>query len=129
MWRKTIASLCLGALIGGGCARKPVPITTALPTDKELTRSYGASQLAVSPVNVVAGTALAASRYLAVRQKLVVVAPGAGLAKSLEAVIAFCGTIQCEVISSNITSQTGELAPSGNVSLRVRPGDVERSGE
>jgi DNA repair ATPase RecN len=39
---------------------------------------------------------------------------------------AFCGTIQCEVISSNITSQTGELAPSGSVSLRVRPGDVDK---
>jgi len=41
-------------------------------------------------------------------------------------VIAFCGTIQCEVVSSNITSQTGELAPSGSVSLRVRPGDVDK---
>jgi len=126
MLGKTIALICLGVLIGGGCARKPVPITTALSTDKESTRSYGASELAVSPVNVVAGTALAASRYLAVRQKLVVVAPGAGLAKSLEAVVAFCGTIRCEVISSNITSQTGELAPAGSVSLRVPPGDVDK---
>jgi len=63
---------------------------------------------------------------LAVRQKLVVVVPSAELAKSLEAVIAFCGTIQCEVVSSNITSQTGESAPSGSVSLRVRPSDVEK---
>jgi hypothetical protein len=30
------------------------------------------------------------------------------------------------VISSNITSQTVELAPSGSVSLRVRPGDVDK---
>ena len=126
MLGKTIALICLGVLIGGGCARKPVPITTALSTDKESTRSYGASELAVSPVNVVAGTALAASRYLAVRQKLVVVAPGAGLAKSVEAVVAFCGTIQCEVISSNITSQTGDAAPWGSLSVRVRPGDVDK---
>jgi Domain of unknown function (DUF4349) len=77
---------------------------------------------------MIAGKAsvLAASRYLVVRQKLVVMAPGAELAKSLEAVIAFCGTIQCEVISSNITSQTGEAAPWGSVSLRVRPGDVDK---
>jgi hypothetical protein len=126
MLGKTIALICLGVLIGGGCARKPVPITTALSTDKESTRSYGASELAVSPVNVVAGTALAASRYLAVRQKLVVVAPGAGLAKSVEAVVAFCGTIQCEVISSNITSQAGDAAPWGSLSVRVRPGDVDK---
>src|SRR5260370_40107592 len=77
---------------------------------------------------MIAGKAsvLAGSRYLMVRQKLVVVTTGAELAKSLEAVIAFCGTIQCEVTSSNINSQTGELAPSGSVSLRVRPGDVNK---
>ena len=128
MLRKMIALTCLGVLIGGGCAKKAVPVMTARSVNEESTRSYGVSQL-VSPVNVVAGKALAASaasRYLAVRQKLVVVAPGAELAKSLEAVIAFCGTIQCEVISSNITSQARELAPSGSVSLRVRPGDVEK---
>src|SRR5712692_3366722 len=127
MLRKTIALVCLSLLIGGGCAKKAAPVVyTSWPADKESTRSYGVSQMAVSPMNMVGGSASAASRYLAVRQKLVVVAPGAELAKSLEAVIAFCGTIQCEVISSNITSQTGELAPSGSVSLRVRPGDVDK---
>jgi hypothetical protein len=126
MLGQTIALICLGVLIGGGCAKRAAPITTALSGHEESGRSYATAQLAVSPVNVVAGTALAASRYLAVRQRLVVVAPGAGLAKSLEAVIIFCGTIQCEVISSNITSQTGEAAPWGNVSMRVRPGDVDK---
>src|SRR5258708_16696030 len=84
--------------------------------------------MGVSPMNrgAALGSVPAASRYLAARQKLVVVAPGAELAKSLEAVIAFCGTLQCEVISSNITSQTGEAAPWGSVSLRVRPGDVDK---
>ncbi len=125
MLHKTIALVCLGVLIGGGCAKKAAPVVylSSRPADKESTRSYGVSQMALSPI---VGATLAASRYLAVRQKLVVVAPGAELAKSLEAVIAFCGTIQCEVISSNITSQTGELAPSGSVSLRVRPGDVDK---
>jgi hypothetical protein len=128
MLRNTIALICLGVLIGGGCAKKPVPITTALSTDKESSRSYGVSQMAASPMVMGSGggSVAAGSRYLAVRQKLVVVAAGAELAKSLEAVIAFCGTIQCEVISSNITSQTGELAPSGSVSLRVRPGEVDK---
>src|ERR1700719_4768088 len=102
MLRKTIAVICLGLLIGGGCAKKAAPVVyvSSGPADKESTRSYGASQMALPPMVMGAslGAALAASRYLVVRQKLVVVAPGAGLAKSLEAVIAFCGTIQCEVI-------------------------------
>jgi len=126
MLRKTTTLICLGVLIGGGCAKKAVPLMSAPPMDKESTRSYGVSQMAVSPLIAGKASVLAASRYLAVRQKLVVVAPSAELAKSLEAVIAFCGTIQCEVVSSNITSQTGELAPSGSVSLRVRPGDVDK---
>jgi hypothetical protein len=70
--------------------------------------------------------AAAASRYLAVRHKLAVVASEAEVPKSLEAVIAFCGTIQCEVVSSNVTSQTGDSTASGSVSLRVRPPDVDK---
>jgi hypothetical protein len=130
MLRKSIALICLAVLAGGGCAKKAAPVVyvSSGAGDKESTRSYARSEMAVSPVVMGAslGSALAASRYLAVRQKLVVVAPGAELAKSLEAVIAFCGTLQCEVISSNITSQTGEAAPWGSASLRVRPGDVDK---
>jgi Domain of unknown function (DUF4349) len=128
MLRKSTVLTCLALLIGGGCARKAVTLTSAPPTDKESTRRYASTEMAVSPMIMggVGGSVSAASHFLAVRQKLVVVAPGAELAKSLEAVIAFCGTIQCEVISSNLTSQTGELAPSGSVSLRVRPGDVDK---
>ncbi len=127
MLRKTTALICLSLLIGG-CAYKAVAPMSPPPMDKESGRSYATAQMAVSPgiMGGGGGSVSAASRYLMVRQKLVVVAPGAQLAKSLEAVIAFCGTIQCEVISSNITSQTGELAPSGSVSLRVRPGDVDK---
>jgi len=130
MLRKMIALVCLSLLIGGGCAKKAAPVMymSSQPADKESSRSYGVSQLAVSPMNAGGGggSVSAGSRYLMVRQKLVVVAPGAELAKSVEAVVAFCGTIQCEVISSNITSQTGEAAPWGSVSLRVRPGDVDK---
>jgi hypothetical protein len=71
-------------------------------------------------------SALAGSRYLAVRHKLVVVAAGSDLPKALEAVIAFCGTIQCEVVSSNVTNQMDDSAPSGSVSMRVRPGDLDK---
>jgi hypothetical protein len=118
MLRKSLALICLGLLVVGGCARKAVTLTSAPPMDKESTRNYA--------VMGVDGKVSAASRYLAVRHKLIVEAPGAEVPKSLDSVIAFCGTIQCEVISSNITSLTGDSAPSGSVSLRVRPGDVDK---
>jgi hypothetical protein len=80
MLRKTIPLICLGVLIGGGCAKKAAPVVyvSSGPTDKIATASYGASQMAGSPMVMGAslGSALAGSRYLAVRQKLVVVAPG-----------------------------------------------------
>jgi hypothetical protein len=125
MWRKTVALICLGLLIVAGCNRTAHYVSSK-SVDTASTGGDAISRMTVSTMIAGKASALTASRYLAVRQKLVVVAPGAELAKSLEAVIAFCGTIQCEVISSNVTSQTGELAPSGSVSLRVRPGDVEK---
>ncbi len=98
MLRKRIALICSSLLIGG-CAYKAVAPMSPPPMDKESTRSYAVSQMAVSPsiMGGGGGSVLAGSRYLAVRQKLVVVAPGAELAKSLEAVM-----------------------------LRVRPGDVDK---
>lgn len=124
MLRKTVAVIGLGALIGAGCGYKAAAPTRSRSVDKA---SVGTdSRVALYSVNMAATTALAGSRYLAVRQRLTVVAPAAELAKSLEAVITFCGTIQCEVISSNITNQAGELPPSGNVSLRVRPADLDK---
>jgi len=69
---------------------------------------------------------LAAPRFVAVRQKLEIVEAGSGLAKSIEAVVAFCGTIQCEVLSSNVTNETPLLSPSGNITARVAPQDLNK---
>jgi len=96
MLRKTVALICLCVLTGGGCAKKAPPVVSisSQPADKESTRSYARSEMAVSPSVMGGGggvSVLAASRLLVVRQRLVVVAPGAVLAKSLEAVIAFAG--------------------------------------
>src|SRR5258707_14260643 len=101
MLHKTIALVCLGVLIGGGCAKKAAPVVylSSRPADKESTRSYGVSQMALSPI---VGATLAASRDLAVRQELVVVAPGAELAKSLEAGVSFCGAVPYGGISSHL---------------------------
>jgi hypothetical protein len=120
MLRKSIAVLCLTGFIGAGCQEKAASFRKGPPSDKESTRGYALMGVAGG------GSASAASRYLAVRHKLLIVTEGAELPKSLEAVIAFCRTIECEVVSSNITSQTAESAPAGTLSLRVRPPDLDK---
>lgn len=70
--------------------------------------------------------AAAPEHFIAERHKLEVVAPESELRKSWEGIVAFCGTIQCEVVSSSITTRTGELEPSGALLLRVVPGDLQK---
>jgi len=72
------------------------------------------------------GSVFAASRYVAVSHKLEIIEPGSGLSKSIEAVVAYCGTIQCEVLTSNVTSETAELSPSGSIAVRVAPQDLNK---
>ena len=119
MLRRPIALMCCVILSSVGC-NKTARYMSSKPMDKAVVRGYG--------VSVVAGNSavFAASRYLAVRHKFVMVTAGSEVAKSLEAVIAFCGTIQCEVVSSNVTNETADSTPSGSLSVRVRPGDVEK---
>lgn len=117
--RKTAAVICMSLSISGGCNRTLYRTANPQSLDTAVTRSYAV-------MGGGGGSASAASRYLAVRHKLVVVAAGAELPKSLDAVIAFCATIQCEVVSSNITSQTDESSPSGSIALRVVPADVNK---
>jgi hypothetical protein len=73
-------------------------------------------------------TSVAASnqRYIAERQKIEIFASESELQKSWESAVAFCGTIQREVISSSITARTGDSLPSGSVSLRVSPEDLKK---
>jgi len=65
-------------------------------------------------------------RFIAVHHKLEVITPESSLPKAWESVIAYCGTIECTVVSSNLVTKTGDAAPSGNVSLRVSPRDVKK---
>ena len=116
LWRNcSIVVWCLGAMIMVGCKYKAVA-----PNLMELKEEGGGG------VNFIAGNALAAPRYLAVRHKLTLVEPADEVGKSVEAVIRFCGGVQCEVLSSSVVSQTGESVPSGSVSLRVAPGDLQK---
>lgn len=65
-------------------------------------------------------------RYIAERHKLEIIASEAELQKSWDSTVAFCGTIQCEVVSSTITTRTGDSVPSGTISLRVAPEDLKK---
>jgi hypothetical protein len=71
---------------------------------------------------IVSGNAASPSpRYIAEQRKIEIITSGAQLQKSWNSAIAFCGTIQCEVVSSSITAKTFGAAPSGDVGLRVSP--------
>jgi Domain of unknown function (DUF4349) len=72
--------------------------------------------------------ALASSpqRYIAERHKLEIIMPESDLQKSWESTIAYCGTIQCEVVSSSITARASGALPSGTITLRVAPDDLKK---
>jgi hypothetical protein len=65
-------------------------------------------------------------RYIAERHEFEIITPESELQKSWESVVAFCATIQCEVLSSSLTARTGDSIPSGSVSLRVAPQDLTK---
>lgn len=65
-------------------------------------------------------------RYIAERHQLEVLTDESELQKSWESMVAFCGTIHCELISSSITTRAGDSVPSGDISLRVAPADLEK---
>jgi hypothetical protein len=67
-----------------------------------------------------------AQRYIAERHEFEIITPESELQKSWESLIAFCATIQCEVISSGFTARAGDSIPSGNASLRVVPPDLAK---
>lgn len=71
-------------------------------------------------------TASPSSRYIAERHKIEIVTSETQLRKSWNSAVGFCATIQCEVISSSITAQTADSEPSGDISLRVSPGDLNK---
>ena len=65
-------------------------------------------------------------RYIAERHKLEVITSESELQKSWESAVGFCATIQCEVVSSSITTRAGDSIPSGVISLRVAPDDLKK---
>jgi uncharacterized protein DUF4349 len=97
-------------------------LLTATGCEKKVVRSPD-SQTAV--VDLKAGLA-SPQRYIAEHHAIEIITPESELQKSWESAIAFCGSIQCEVVSSTITTRTGDSAPSGAMSLRVAPQDLTK---
>ena len=130
MSNKMLGILCLGALIGGGCGRHKTAMSSFIGEQKTYPVDNGMVAHLEARLGAGGGgfaeSVLAAPRYVAVRHKLEIVEPGSGLQKSVEAVVTFCGSIQCEVLSSNISGTTPDSTPSGNVALRVLPQDLDK---
>lgn len=115
MNRRFVALIFAGALlVTTGCSKK---LSTSLPAVRgPLSSNYMVmSALAASP-----------QRFVAESHKLEVITSESQLQKSWESVIAFCGTIQCEVLSSSITTRMTDLEPTGTMSLRVAPADLKK---
>ena len=109
---RKFAILVFAALtsIATGCGYKRVaPASTAL-TEPVMLHAF-----AMSP-----------QRYIAERHKIEVITSESELQKSWESAVAFCPTIQCEVVSSSITTRAGDSVPSGVISLRVAPNDLKK---
>jgi hypothetical protein len=88
-------------------------------------RAASFSALSTSP-QLIEAFAASQQRYIAERHKLEIIAPESDLQKSWESTVAYCGTLQCEVVSSSITTRAGDSMPSGIISLRVAPDDLKR---
>jgi Domain of unknown function (DUF4349) len=120
--RKSFHFFWVAVVLCVGCAHKAATYQSA-------TRMAETENFLYVPAAGGAGgtvTVFAAPRFVAVRHKLEIVEAGSGLAKSIEVVIAFCGTIQCEMLSSNVTNETAILSPSGNIAARVAPQDLNK---
>jgi len=65
-------------------------------------------------------------RFVAIKHSLEVIAGEQNLQKAWQAVIDYCGTLSCEVVSSSITTKTPQIMPSGRIALRVVPDDLKK---
>jgi hypothetical protein len=129
---KSCCYFWVAVVLCAGCAHKSATYQKATGLSEgesgQASLAYYASvaHLQMTPGGGGGGSVLAAPRFVALRHKLEIVAAGSGLAKSIEAVAAFCGTIQCEVLSSSVTNETAVLSPSGNITARVAPQDLNK---
>jgi len=137
--RKSLIFFCVVVVLSAGCAKRAIYRDAHMAVDDAESRAQGQA-VAYRSVRIASGTSysvgfgsgggigtvFAAGRFVAVRHKLEIIEPGSGLPKSIEAVVAFCATIQCEVLSSSVTNETAVLSPAGNIAARVAPQDLNK---
>ena len=135
MSRKPFSFFIVAAILCFGCAHKSAMSPkesgswegTAGPANAyDLIPATPRSAISGGGIAGGADTVFAAGRFVAVRHRLEIVEPNSGLRKSIEAVVTFCGSIQCEVLSSSVTNETALLSPSGNIAARVAPQDLSK---
>jgi len=121
--RRELLLLVLGGLLitATGCEKRavgppPPPGGGGGGGDRAAFMSYSQVQVASAPVQ----------RYIAERHEFEIITSESELQKSWESVVAFCATIQCEVVSSNFTARTDDSIPSGAAALRVVPQDLTK---
>lgn len=132
MHRKYLALILVGFILSArGCRRLSHhgEMAVVQPSwDSRAGMGLASSMSHVSGLASLEPVALAASpqRYIAETHKFEVIAPEAELEKSVESLLAFCATIQCEILSSTVTTRAEDSTPSGSVSLRVAPQDAAK---
>jgi uncharacterized protein DUF4349 len=129
--RSRFAFLVFGFLVlaTGGCHRPGAPSRDL--SEYSATRATHAGLVATSyepnaPPEQERVSGLGLRRYIAEGHRIDMIAPEAQLQNSWEALVAYCGTIQCEIVSSGFSSRTDDSAPTGNISLRAAPGEETR---
>lgn len=135
MLRRTCL-VCAVAILAVGCSHKAARYQSKISVDGAETNadrmqlytplSQASMSRAAGGSGDGVGTVFAAGRFVAVHHRLEIIEPGSGLQKSLEAVVAYCGSIQCEVLSSNLSGTAVDAIPAGNVSVRVAPPDLNK---
>jgi hypothetical protein len=112
---RTLPVLALAALTfaATGCQKKTVPSSFRPAGTQTITTAYIAGKIEPQQQP---------ERFVAERDAVTVATPASQLQQAWESTVAFCATIQCEVVSSNLSTQTGQSDPSANVSVRVAPG-------
>lgn len=101
--------------------------------------TIGCSKQAVAPVDMQTSTShyfkatlesvaltSESQRFIAERDAIQVVTPESQLESAWHSVVTFCGAIQCEIVSSGITARTTQSVPSGTISVRVAPENLQK---
>jgi len=117
--RPILLVLILAAVIpaAGGCKE---------PAESHMWLFSGAAASRGDALMVDISATVPNQRYIAESHKIQIFTSESGLQHAWESAVAFCGTLQCEVVSSSVTARTPESAPSGDLSVRVAPRDLDK---